>query len=245
MLKMLIVGATSALAHETVKFFAAEGAQLFLAGRNPDKLNLISQDLKVRGAAQVETFVIDLNDFGRHQELVDEATSTLGGLDTVLFAHGTLSDQEESVRSIEMTLQELNTNFLSTVSLLTIIANQFEAQRRGVIAVISSVAGDRGRGSNYVYGAAMAGKTAFVSGLRARMHKFGVHVLTVKPGPIDTPMTADLPKNALFGNAPDTGYSIYKAMKSGTDVLYTPWYWRYIMMIIRSIPERVFKRTRL
>lgn len=241
-MKLLIVGATSAIAHETAKFFAADGAELFLVGRTADKLATISSDLKVRGAKHVETFVLDMTDLERHQELVDTAIRTLGGLDTVLIAHGTLSDQQQCQQSVQTTLHELTINFTSIVSLLTILANHFEQQKRGRIAVISSVAGDRGRQSNYIYGAAKGGLNVFLQGLRSRLSKVGVGVLTVKPGFVDTPMTASKKKNPLYASPQTVGKSIYKAMLGGKDVLYTPWFWRFIMLIITNIPESIFKK---
>lgn len=245
MLKILVLGATSAIAHETIRHFAADGADLFLVGRNQQKLESIQNDLQVRGAKRVQVHAFDLNLIPEHPALIEKAIQSLGGLDAVLMAHGTLGNQQESQASVEVTLQELTTNFLSAVSLLTLIANHMEAQRRGAIAVISSVAGDRGRGSNYVYGTAMAGKTAFLQGLRNRMAKCGVSVLTVKPGFVDTPMTADIPKNALFADPADVGKTIYNAMKAGKDEIYVPFFWRYIMGIITSIPEFIFKRLSL
>jgi len=245
MLKILIIGATSVIAHETTKYFAAEGAELFLVGRNPEKLAIIKADLEVRGAKCVETYVLDLAELDKHEVLINAAEKALGGLDAVLIAHGTLGDQAASQTSVEVTLKELNTNFLSAISLLTIIGNRFEAQRRGVIAVISSVAGDRGRQSNYVYGTAKAGLTAFLQGLRNRLAKSNVTVLTIKPGIVDTPMTAQVKKNPLFANPAQVGYSIYKAMKAGKDEIYVPWFWRYIMLIIVHIPEFIFKRLSL
>jgi short-subunit dehydrogenase len=173
------------------------------------------------------------------------AVAALGGLDAVLIAHGTLSDQAACQQSVELTMRELNINFLSVVSLLTLLGNHFEQQRRGVIAVISSVAGDRGRGSNYVYGTAKAGVSAFLQGLRNRLAKVGVQVLTIKPGLVDTPMTAHLKKNRLYSPPSVVGEGIYHAMKQGRDVAYLPWFWRYIMLIILHIPELIFKRMSL
>lgn len=245
MLKILVVGATSAIAHETARLFAADRAELFLVGRNAEKLDAVKDDLAVRGAARVETYTLDLSHLDQHQAMLDVAMDTLGGLDAVLIAHGTLTDQELAQQSIEETLQELNINFLSVVSLLTPIANHFEEQKRGNIAVISSVAGDRGRMSNYVYGTAKAGVSTFLQGLRARMQKSGVSVLTIKPGFVDTPMTAHLKKNPLYASPAKVGEAIYEAMKAERDVLYTPWFWRYIMLIIMNVPEFIFKRTRL
>ena len=149
-----------------------------------------------------------------------------------LIAHGTLTDQETAQRSIDETLEELNINFLSVVSILTPLANYFEQQRRGNIAVISSVAGDRGRMSNYIYGTAKAGVTTYLQGLRARMQKCNVAVLTVKPGFVDTPMTAHLKKNPLYASPVSVGKSVYEGMKAGKDTIYTPFFWRFIMLII-------------
>lgn len=245
MLKMLIIGATSAIANETIKFFAADHAEFFLVARNAEKLNAIAADLKVRGAKRVETCVLDLADLAQHQAMIEQAAAALGGLDAVLIAHGSLGDQAASQASVETTLQELNVNFMSVVSLLTILGNHFEKQRRGVIAVIGSVAGDRGRGSNYIYGSAKAGLDAFLSGLRNRLAKSGVTVLTIKPGQIDTPMTAHLKKSPLFASPVTVGRDIYKAMRSGKDIIYTPFYWRYVMLIISNIPEMIFKKLSL
>lgn len=245
MLKILVIGATSLIAQETIRHFAADGAEFFLVGLSADKLKMIQDDLLVRGAKQVSTYELDLTRLDKHQELVDTAMETLGVIDAVLVAHGTLTDQKAAEQNVNITLRELNINFLSAVSLLTILANIFEEQKRGVIAVISSVAGDRGRGSNYVYGTAMGAKSIFLQGLRNRLAKSNVTVLTVKPGFVDTPMTAHLKKNPLYSDPRRVGRAIYDAMKSERDILYVPFFWMFIMMIIRNIPERIFKKLSL
>ena len=160
----------------------------------------------------------------------------------MLISHGTLGDQELCQKSVPETLKEFSTNALSVISLLTIIANYMEQQKRGCIAVVSSVAGDRGRQGNYVYGAAKSAVSTFTGGLRTRLAKSGVEVVTVKPGFVDTPMTADIKKGLLFASAAKVGLDIYNAMKKGSEVLYTPWFWRYIMLIVKSIPEPIFKK---
>jgi short-subunit dehydrogenase len=241
----MIIGATSAIAHETAKLYAKEGAELFLVGRNPEKTAAVCQDLKVRGAKRVETYILDLAKIEEHQKMIDTAFETLGKLDAVLIAHGTLSDQESCQTSVEKTLADINNNGLSIISLLTILANKFEQQKEGTIAVISSVAGDRGRQSNYIYGSSKALINAFMSGLRNRLYKSGVKVVNIKPGTVDTPMTAHLKKGALFAPAPKVGTDIYKAMLKGKDVVYTPFFWRIIMLILIHIPEPVFKRLNL
>lgn len=245
MKRVCIVGATSAIAHATAKRFAAAGDRLFLVARDADKLRSVAEDLTVRGAEQVDTFVLDVNDFERHTELLDAATEALGGLDVIFVAHGTLPDQKAAEADVDTTLHELTTNTLSTIALLTPVAERFERQRRGTIAVISSVAGDRGRQSNYVYGTAKAAVSTFLSGLRNRLFDAGVAVVTVKPGFVDTPMTAHLPKNVLFASADDVGARIYEAIVKGEDVVYVPWFWRFIMLVIKLIPEPLFKRMNL
>lgn len=243
--KVLVIGATSKIAHETSKVFAATGAWLVLVGRNQAKLAAVADDLRVRGAGKVEVLLNDLNQIDRHPEMVRSATEAFGGLDMALIAHGTLPDQRSCEQSVEETMKELSTNCLSVISILTLLANYFEPQRRGCIAVITSVAGDRGRQSNYVYGMAKGGVSLFLQGMRNRLFKAGVQVVTIKPGFVDTPMTASFSKNFLYANAQTVGKRIYRSMIKGNDVVYVPWFWRWIMVLIKIIPERVFKQIRL
>lgn len=244
-MRILILGATSALAHETAKLFARDGADLVLVARSEQKLAAVQGDLKVRGAKEIETIVADLNDFTRHQEIIEAALKPFAGLDMALVAYGTLGDQLRCEQDVELAVQEFNNNCTSTISLLTLLANYFEPQKRGCIAVISSVAGDRGRQSNYVYGAAKAGVTVFLQGLRNRLAKKGVAVVTIKPGMVDTPMTAHLRKGLLFAKPEVVGKGIYEAMLKHKEVVYLPGYWRYVMWIIKSIPEPMFKKMNI
>ncbi len=244
-MNILILGATSAIAHETAKLFAAEGALLFLVARNKEKLSAVAADLRIRGAQQVEEYPLDLTNIELHQNLIDTAHTNLHGIDTVLIAHGTLSNQEACQQSAKETLTELNTNCMSPISLLTILGNYFECRQQGCIAVITSVAGDRGRQSNYVYGTAKGAVSIFLQGLRNRLSRVGVSVITIKPGFVDTPMTTHLKKNALFASPAKVGHQIVLAIKEGKDVVYIPGFWRPIMAIICRIPERVFKRLSL
>lgn len=241
-MRILILGATSAIAHEAAKDFARDGADFFLVARNSAKLEAVKNDLKVRGAQKIETYVLDLADLDRHQEMVEASLQAFDGLDMVLIAHGTLGDQKLCEQSVTKALEEFTNNCTSVISLLTILANYFESQRRGCLAVISSVAGDRGRQSNYVYGAAKGAVSTFLQGLRNRLAKSGVAVVTIKPGTVDTPMTASLKKGLLFAPARTVGHGVYASMKKGKEVAYLPWFWRPIMAIVKSIPESVFKK---
>jgi short-subunit dehydrogenase len=243
-LRLAIFGATSAIAGETAKRFAADRAEIVLIGRDATRLEAVAADLRARGAPRVEVLTADLAVLDEHAGLVEKAWTALDGLDAVLIAHGTLGDQKASESDVSVMLAEMRTNALSYMSLLTLLGNRFEAQRAGCIAVISSVAGDRGRASNYVYGSAKAAVSAFTSGLRARLSKAGVSVVTVKPGVVDTPMTGGVRKGPLTASPDKVGARIYEAMLKGEDTVYTPWFWAPIMQVIRAMPERVFKKLK-
>lgn len=245
MRRVLIVGATSAIAEAVARIYAARGDALYLVGRKAEALEAIAADLKVRGAHAAGVEVLDANDLAAHEGMLRRAVESLGGLDTVLIAYGTLSDQKACERSADLTVQELNNNAVSVTALLTRVAQLLETRRAGSIAVISSVAGDRGRQSNYVYGSAKALVSAFLSGLRQRLQKVGVAVITVKPGFVDTPMTAALRKGFLWAKPQQVAAGIVRAIDRSTPVVYLPGFWHPIMLIIRSIPEGLFRRLSL
>jgi short-subunit dehydrogenase len=245
MRKILIIGATSAIAEATAKLFAEKHHALFLVGRDADKLETIAADLKVRGAHQVDYTALDLNEFDKHPSMLEQANTSLEGLDTILIAHGILDDQKAGEQDYTKAEQALRTNFLSVVSLLTPIANRLEKQRYGCIAVISSVAGDRGRQSNYIYATAKGALTIFLQGLRNRLHSANICVLTIKPGFVDTPMTANFKKGALWAKPEAIARGIYRAIENRKNTVYLPGFWWLIMMIIRHIPEPIFKRMKL
>jgi decaprenylphospho-beta-D-erythro-pentofuranosid-2-ulose 2-reductase len=245
MRKILIVGATSAIAEATARILASRGDAIYLVARNSSRLAAIAADLSVRGSPRVGSEVLDANDLSGHAAMLGRAETFLAGYDTVLIAHGTLSDQKACETSVELTLQEINTNGLSVIALLTRVADRLGQQRAGTIAVISSVAGDRGRGSNYVYGSAKALVTAFLSGLRQRLAKVGVNVVTIKPGFVDTPMTAAFPKGPLWARPEAVAQGIVKAIDRRSNTVYLPGFWWPIMLIIKAIPERLFLRLSL
>lgn len=242
---ILIFGATSGIAEAVARIYASQGACLFLVARNAEKLDAVASDLSARGASDVKTFVMDANDTTKLSQMLDTAWSDLR-LDVALVAHGTLPDQARCEAELDYAVSEFRTNAESVITCLTALANRFEHQGHGVIAVIGSVAGDRGRASNYLYGAAKAAVHAFASGLRGRLFKAGVHVLTIKPGFVDTPMTKGLPlPQALVVSADKVAIDIVAAIEKKRDMIYTPWFWRFIMLIIIHIPNVLFKRMKL
>ena len=244
--RYLVLGATSGIAEATCRIWAAEGANLFLVGRSAEKLNAVATDLRVRGAAYVDTAVVDLDDVSLHAELMAHAITSLGGLDVAYFAFGILGDQPQAESDANHAGQILHTNLTAPVSMLTWLANFCVRQGRGTLAVLSSVAGDRGRKSNYVYGASKAGLTAFVDGLRNRVDREGVAVLTIKPGPVKTAMTTGMKGSEKFADPNAVAKTIASAIARGKGgILYVPGIWWPIMTVIKAIPDSVFKKLNL
>lgn len=242
--RIVIVGATSAIAREAARALARRNASLFLVARDANKLEAVAADLRVLGAKAVHTATADLASTTGHEQWWPKALAALGEPDAVLIAHGTLGDAERARHDAAHTTEILTTNFLSTAAMLAPISTWFEQRRSGVIAVIGSVAGDRGRQSNYVYGASKGGLDIFLQGLRNRLFHSGVDVVTIKPGFVDTPMTAHLPKTPLYASPEAVAGGIVSAMENGRDIVYLPFFWRWILLIIRLIPEFVFKRLK-
>jgi len=241
--RILLVGASSAIAAACARRWAADGAQLMLVGRDADKLEAIARDLTVRGAASVSTFVLDALDTPRHAEMLAAAVHTLGTIDIALIAHGTLPNQQACQLDVSQTLRELASNATSVIALLTLLATHLEGQQHGSLAVITSVAGDRGRPSNYVYGSAKAAVSTFCEGLRPRLFKAGVSLTDIRPGFVNTPMTAGLPLPAMLVAEPDTvATRIVHGIARKRDVLYVPAFWAIILLIVRLLPRPLFKR---
>ncbi|QWT18703.1 SDR family oxidoreductase [Bacillus sp. NP157] len=245
MQRVLIIGATSAIAEATARIYAERGSRLHLVARTPARLDTVVEDLRIRGAADVGRDALDINDLGRHAAVLDSAWAALGDVDVVLVAHGTLPDQKACETSVDTAMAEFATNATSTIALLTLLAQRMEGAGHGSIAVISSVAGDRGRASNYLYGSAKAAVSTFCSGLRQRLSRRGVDVVTIKPGFVDTPMTREFKKGALWAKPDAVAAGIVKAIDKRKPVAYLPWFWFVIMTIIRSVPEFIFKRVSL
>jgi decaprenylphospho-beta-D-erythro-pentofuranosid-2-ulose 2-reductase len=245
---VLILGATSGIARAVASELAARGARLVLAGRNVDELERIAADVSVRHGMPAVVEAFEALDYAAHAGLVERADAAFpGGLDGVVLAYGYMTEQAKTQTDFEAARRTIDVNFTSAVSVLEPLAARLEARRRGWLAVISSVAGDRGRQSNYTYGAAKAGLSAYVQGLRNRLHPAGVHVLTIKPGFVDTAMTQGVvnPGSPLLVQPDRVAREIVDGIERRADVLYTPWFWRGIMKTITAIPESVFKRLRL
>ncbi len=216
--------------------------RFYLVGAIPTNSTAVAADLRTRGAATVATQVMDLDDTAAHPAMFSAAAESLGTIELALLAHGILGDQQQAESSYPVAEAILGTNFMAPVSLITWLANYFEASHQGTLAVISSVAGDRGRKSNYVYGASKGALNIFLDGVRNRIDRAGVHVLTIKPGFVATPMTAHLPQNALFAQPSKIAAGIFKAIRKRKDVVYVPAFWAIIMLILRMIPRRIFKK---
>lgn len=245
-LNILIIGASSGIAEAVARRYAIQGARLFLVARNENKLQAIATDLIARGAADAHTFVLDANNLDSILPMMDAAWKVLGTIDVALIAHGTLPDQQRTETDIAYAIAEFRTNAESVIAFLAGIAQRFELQEKGVIAVIGSVAGDRGRASNYLYGSAKAAIETYASGLRVRLFNSGVQVLLIKPGFVATAMTADLNLPVRLTVKPEyVARDIQRAIDKRIDVLYTPWFWNWIMPIIRWIPAVIFKRMKL
>lgn len=236
---VLIFGATSAIAAEVAELFARRGDRLHLIGRNADRLADVAR--RCQGAT-VSTQTADLAELERNEALVKAAVEALGRVDVALIAHGDLGDQLATERTFAAAERTLRVNFLSVVSLLIPLANHLESQQSGSLGVITSVAGDRGRPRNYTYGTAKGALNIYLQGLRSRLFASGVTVTTLKLGPVDTPMTRDHEKTALFGKPEGVARGIVDALDARAAEAYVPSFWRVIMPVVKSTPERIFQK---
>lgn len=240
---VLILGATSDMAVAFAKKFAQEGYSLTLAARNKEALQLTASDISIRFQVEVDAVPFDALDFESHERFYKSLKSKP---DVAICVFGLLGDQLSAQKDWTACLTILNSNYTGAVSILNIIANDFENRREGIIVGISSVAGERGRQGNYLYGSAKAGFSAYLSGLRNRMTANGVHVMTVKPGFVKTKMLDNLKTPGPITATPDAvATAVYKAVIKRKDSIYVLWMWRWIMLIIKSIPESVFKKLKL
>ena len=243
--RVIILGALSAVAQAVARRYAQQGARLVLAARRGDALSELTTDLTVRGAAEAKPVVLDLAQADAGPALA-EMVAALGGVDVVVLAYGALTDQTRAETDLAYAAEQLQLNFSSTALWSLAAARVLEDQKAGALVVVGSVAGDRGRQSNYIYGAAKAGLAVLVQGIAHRLARGGARAVVVKPGFIDTPMTAHIPKGGPLWAKPDViAAVIVKAARGGGPVVYAPWFWRFILLIIRCVPAPIFHKTRL
>ena len=240
MKRVLILGATSDMAQAIGRKFAAEGWALDLAARDSAVLESVAGDLRVRSKADVQTHLFDATDFSAHRAFYEKLEKKP---DLVICAFGYMGDQRLARTDFDEVRQTVEVNYLGAVSILNVVAEEFEKRGKGTILGISSVAGDRGRQSNYIYGSSKAAFTAYLSGLRNRLVGAGVHVITLKPGFCRTKMTEnmDLP-DALTASPEQVAQVVFNAVEKKRNVVYVLWIWRWIMMAVRHVPEAIFKR---
>ena len=245
--RILVLGAASAIAERWCRLRAAGGDRLVLVGRDSERLESIAADLTARGAAQVVTETSDLVEVAGADSRFDLWVDHLDGVDIVLIAYGVLGDQKAAQTSTETLSGVLAANFTSVVAWCELAARRLENQGSGTLVAISSVAGDRGRRSNYAYGAAKSGVSTYLEGLAHRFSASDVAVVCAKPGFVATPMTAHVDgRGGLLWATPDhVAADIDAAIRQRRPVVYTPWFWRWIMLIIRHLPRFVFNRMKI
>ncbi|MGQ9539713.1 MAG: SDR family oxidoreductase [Armatimonadota bacterium] len=245
MRRVLIAGATSPLARYVAYEFARLGDMLFLAGRDMEEVERVASDVRIRFEVVVHTGHFDASAIEEHERFVQSVIERMGGLDGVVWVAGTMDGLEEAFHNPHALKQLIDVNFTGAASLLTIVARVMEEQNRGFIAGVSSVAGDRGRGQNYPYGSAKGGFSLFLQGLRNRLSKKGIQVTTIKPGFVDTRMTWGRDKLPFLASPQRVARESVQAILKGKDIAYVPAVWWLVMLVIRSIPERVFKRMNI
>ncbi len=243
-MNVLIIGSTSAIATATARLYAQRHCKLFLIARDASRLEAQAKDLSTRGAAAVGSHCLDLLDHEQHVVAIEAARDFLESIDIALICHGSLPEQEHVEQDFEAAREALDVNGLSVVSLLTGLSQLMKQQGNGTLAVVTSVAGDRGRQPNYVYGAAKAMVSTYLQGMRGKLLPHGVHVVDIRPGLVDSPMTAKFEKGALWSTPELVADKIVRAIDAKRHTVYAPSYWRVIMAIVCSIPEVIFKRLK-
>ena len=243
---VLILGANAGIGRALAVEFASHHYDLVLAGRDMEELQALAADLRLRHNVSTHAAKVDVLDFAALEPALAAGIAQAGdSLEGAVLCTGYLGDPLAARTDLNEARKILNTNFTGSVLALQVLANHFEQGRKGFICALSSVAGDRGRQSNYVYGSAKGGLTVYLQGLRNRLYQSGVHVITVKPGFVDTRMVFGKGKLPLVASPEAVARDIYRAVRDRKNVVYVPWFWRFIMLMVRSVPERVFKRLKM
>jgi decaprenylphospho-beta-D-erythro-pentofuranosid-2-ulose 2-reductase len=240
---VLILGATSDIAQAVARRFAMEGYDLQLAARNTEDLSSFQSDCTIRYKISCTLHSFNAADFPSHHEFWNELPVKP---DISILVFGYMEDNELVLENRDNFLNTINVNFTGAANILNIISRTYKASGNGIIAAISSVAGERGRGKNYVYGSAKAGLTAYLSGMRNELFDHGVHVATILPGFVYTRMTENMELPAPLTAQPDeVANAVYFAVIRKKDIVYVKWFWKWIMLVIRSIPEFMFKKMKI
>ena len=243
-MSVLVLGATSRIAQQIARDYAAAGEALFVAARDGDEAERIAADLRVRHGVDAHSASFDARDFEAHPALIADVAEALGGIDIAVVAFGDMGNQQASEGDFEKARSVLEVNYVGAVSLCEALARHMSSRGRGSIVGITSVAGDRGRSSNYYYGSAKGGFSLYLQGLRGRMHRAGVHVMTVKLGLVDTPMTYGMKTRIPIASPESVSRAVIRAQRKRKDTLYYPAFWRFVMFAVKAVPERLFKRLR-
>ncbi len=244
-MKLVVIGGTSAIAVATIKQFAKKDLEVLLVDINFNRLESVKNDIFVATGVLPSIFEWEISNINMQEQLFEKIIQDFGNFDVAFIAYGTLPNQEDILNKPNEIQKQLSINFISAATLSSIFAEYFEKRNSGILAVITSVAGDRGRKSNYIYGSAKGGLSIFLQGLRNRLSGTGVTIITIKPGLVDSPMTADIPKNPLFSSSEIVGKHIFNAIEKKKDIAYVPGFWRIVMFIVMHIPEAIFKKMNL
>lgn len=243
----VIVGATSEIARAVARELAKEGGQFVVAARDVEDLNLLAADISLRTGAHVTAIPFDVTDFDQHESFFSRCLAAMGSIEGVVLCQGFMADQQQAADDWSLARQMIDVNYTSAVALGNRFAKHLAPLGRGYICGVSSVAGDRGRQSNYLYGSTKAGFSAYLAGLRNKLYRSGVAVITVKPGFVDTSMTWGLlnPRSPIVATPERVARDIAIGIRKRRNTIYTPWFWQFIMLVIRMLPEWLFKRLSL
>jgi len=245
MRNIIILGATSGIAQATTKELIEDDVYFHLVARNKNKLKIVADDLTARGCGKVDCYEFDFNELNSHEQLVEKISGSLDSIDILFVSYGIMYSQIDCENNVSKAIEQVNSNYTSVVSLLVLFSQRMSQQKCGTIAVVSSVAGDRGRKSNYIYGSAKAGLSIFLEGLRYKLFDKGVNVLTIKPGFVDSPMTSEMKKGLLWVSTEQVARYIVKGIRNKRSTIYTPPFWFLIMMVIKVIPSFIFRKLNI
>jgi short-subunit dehydrogenase len=243
---VLVIGAGSGIGRALLRQLAAEGARLVVAGRRAEEMERLAADCRVRFGVEAAPESFDALDFDSHQAFIERCASRFeGGFDGVALCHGEMPDEADARADPHVARRMIDVNYTSAVSLLEAASRNLDQRRSGWILALGSVAGDRGRPGNAIYGSTKAALATYLSGLRSRMARNGIPVVTVKPGVVDTGMTWGLPDLPLAAAPERVARDAMRGVRRDRAVVYSPWFWAIIMRVIRWIPDRIFKRLDL